>query len=300
MSGKSAGAAYVAAAANLIIAVIKFAAAWFTGSSAMWSEGIHSVVDTCNEGLLIYGLHRAAAPPDEAHPFGHGRELYFWSFIVALLIFSLGAGFAAYEGINSIRNPSQIESPLMSLGVLVAAALFEGWSWSFAYRKFREEYKEGSLFEAIVRSKNPAVFVVLLEDTAALTGVAIAFLGVCLSAYLNIPIADGAASLGVAAVLGFTAIFLAREAKGLLIGEPALKSVGAAIRQKARRCDGIEEVRELLTFQLGPDQIVALMNARFSPGVPSENVARIIAQLESDAKKSIPGLIALYVNPASG
>jgi cation diffusion facilitator family transporter len=298
-SGTS-SAAYVAAAANLMVAATKFGAAWYTGSSAMWSEGIHSIVDTANEALILYGLHRAAIPADHEHPFGHGRELYFWSFVVALLIFSLGAGFAAYQGISALLDPERIESPLVSIGVLAAAAGFEGWSWAVAHRNFRREHRKGDILEAISRSKNPAAFTILIEDTAALIGIALAFVGICLNAFLNITVADGAASFGIGGILAAAAVFLAREAKGLLIGEPAARSVELRIREIATRYPEIREIRELLTFQLGPGQAVALADTSFKPELLASEVARTAARFEREAKASHSGLVAVFLIPSAG
>jgi cation diffusion facilitator family transporter len=265
MERSSKKTALTAVAANVAIAVTKFAAAWYTGSSAMWSEGIHSLVDSCNGLLLFYGLRRAARPADKEHPFGHGRELYFWSFIVALLIFSLGAGLSFYEGMIHIANPTPITSPLISIGVLIVAAGFEGWSWSVAYRQLTKNRGDASLLQTVRRSKNPAGFIVLLEDSAALAGIGVALAGVSASALFAMPVFDGAASIGIALILAITAAFLAYEVKSLLIGEPARPSVRNGIRKLALKQQAIAEVCDLFTVHLGPSEVLALLTVRFDP-----------------------------------
>jgi len=298
MERSSQKTALTAVATNIAIAVTKFAAAWYTGSSAMWSEGIHSLVDSSNGLLLFYGLRRAAQPADEEHPFGHGRELYFWSFIVALLIFSLGAGLSFYEGMIHIANPTPITSPLISIGVLIVAAGFEGWSWRVAYRQVTKNRGNASLFQTVRSSKNPAGFIVLLEDSAALAGIGIALAGISASALLAMPVLDGAASIGIALILAITAAFLAYEVKSLLIGEPARPSVRNGIRTLALKQQAIDEVCDLFTVHLGPNQIVALLTVRFDPNITASAVARAVEGFEKAAKAEFPDLISVYVSPA--
>ena len=298
MKGNPKKAAYAAVAANLAIAVTKFAAASYTGSSAMWSEGIHSLVDTSNEGLLLYGLYRAARPADEEHPFGHGRELYFWSFIVALLIFALGAGLSFYEGALHIANPAPIEAPLVSIAVLIVSAAFEGWSWSVSYQQLGESRQRVGLLEAVTRSKDPAIFIILLEDTAALAGIAVALAGISASALLDMPVLDGAASIGVAIILAVTAIFLAREVKGLLIGEQARPAVRNGIRELADQQLGITEICNLFTVHLGPDQVLALLTVSFDAALTADRVEDTVAAFERAAKAKYPELVAVLASPA--
>lgn len=212
---------YAAVAGNLLIAATKFIAATWTGSSAMMSEGVHSLVDTGNGLLLLYGLHRAAQPPDLTHPFGHGRELYFWSFIVALLVFSVGAGVSLYEGVAHIVTPSHATNLKVNYVVLGLSALFEGYSWSVAFREFRSAKGSLGYLAAVRQSKDPSVFTVLLEDTAALLGLFVAFLGISAAAYFDSPELDGVASIVIGLILAAIAILLARESKALLLGEAA-------------------------------------------------------------------------------
>ena len=210
-----------ALAANLGIAIAKFVAASITGSSSMLSEGFHSVVDSLNQVLLLYGGHRANRPPDHQHPFGYGRELYFWAFVVAILIFAVGAGISIYEGYVHYTSPEELTDPTINYVVLGVAALMEGTSWTIAVREFASSKGEGSWWEEIKRSKDPSVFVVLFEDSAALAGLLVAALGVWASHAFNMPELDGVASMVIGVILAAVAITLAREAKGLLIGEGA-------------------------------------------------------------------------------
>ncbi|MEO8318336.1 MAG: cation diffusion facilitator family transporter, partial [Bradyrhizobium sp.] len=212
---------YAALAGNLLVAATKFAAAAWTGSSAMLSEGVHSLVDTVNQGLMLYGIHRASAPPDEQHPLGHGRELYFWCFVVALLIFSLGAGISIYEGVTHILHPAAIEDPRVNYIVLGLSFVFESATWWIALREFEKQRGTLSYLEAATRSRDPASYLVLFEDSAALVGIAIAFAGTLAAELSGIREFDGLASIGIGLVLAITALFLARESKSLLIGEPA-------------------------------------------------------------------------------
>jgi len=286
-----------ALAGNLIIALSKFAAAALTGSSAMWSEGVHSLVDSVNELLLLYGLHRASKPPDRTHPFGHGRELYFWSFIVALLVLAVGAGVALIEGVMRLRNPVPDRDLWINYAVLGVAAVFEGTSWSIALREFRT--RKGSLgyFQAFRQSKDPTTFTVLLEDSAALLGLLIAFLGILGAQLLDAPRLDGAAAVGIALVLATSALLLARESKGLLLGEPAHPRVGEAILAIARRDPGIRSANGVLTMQMGPDQIVAMLSAEFEDALTTPEIEACVNRMETSAKQANAAIVALFVKP---
>jgi cation diffusion facilitator family transporter len=287
----------VALGGNLMIAIAKFVAAALSGSSAMLSEGVHSLVDTINELLLLYGLHRAAMPPDRTHPFGHGRELYFWSFIVALLVLSMGAGVSFYEGVVHIRQPQPIEHPLMNYAVLAFSFVFEGTSWYVALREFHT--RKGSLgyFEAFRLSKDPATFTVLLEDSAALLGLLLALAGLIGAQVLDQPIFDGVASIGIAAVLATFAMLLARETKGLLIGETAHPAVGEAILAIAAADDGVRCANGVLTVQMGPNQVVAALSAEFEDVLATPQIEACIDRIEKQAKVAHPEITALFVKP---
>jgi cation diffusion facilitator family transporter len=288
---------YVALGGNLLIAVSKFVAAAFSGSSAMLSEGVHSLVDTVNEVLLLYGLYRAKAPPDDAHPFGHGRELYFWSFIVALLVLALGAGVSFYEGIAHIRQPEAITNPAVNYIVLAVSVIFEGTSWVIALREFRAHKGKLGYFEAFRQSKDPSTFTVLLEDSAALLGLLIAFFGVLSSQWFGEPRLDGVASIGIALVLTVSAILLARESKGLLLGEPAHPVVREAILAIAAADPGVRCANGVLTMQMGPNQVVAALSAEFEDALTTPQIEACIHRIEKGAKAAHAELLTLFVKP---
>lgn len=288
---------YAALAGNLVIAISKFVAAGFSGSAAMLSEGVHSLVDTVNEVLLLYGLHRAAMPPDRTHPFGHGRELYFWSFIVALLVLSMGAGVSLYEGVRHIRQPEVIDHPLINYLVLAVSFLFEGASWSLALREFRARKGRLGYFEAFRLSKDPTTFTVLLEDSAALLGLLIALAGLVGAQLLDAPILDGVASIGIAGVLATSATLLARETKGLLIGETAHPAVSEAILAIAGGDDGVRCANGVLTVQMGPSQVVAALSAEFEDALTTPQIEACIDRIEKQAKRAHPEIISLFVKP---
>lgn len=288
---------YAALAGNLMIAITKFIAAFFTGSSAMLSEGVHSLVDTGNGGLLLYGMHRAARPADQSHPLGHGRELYFWSFIVALLVFALGAGVSFYEGIIHILNPERVENPTVNYVVLGLAFLFEGASWSVALKEFRQSKGRLGYIEAVKRSKDPSVFTVLFEDSAALLGLGVAFIGILLAQLLDMPELDGVASLGIAAILATTAIFLARECKGLLIGEPAAPETQKAILAIAQSDPAVQSANGVLTVHMGPNEIVTGLSIEFEDHLSAPEIEACVERLEARLKKELPEVSALFVKP---
>jgi cation diffusion facilitator family transporter len=288
---------YAALAGNILVAITKFVAAGWTGSSAMLSEGVHSLVDTGNEGLLLYGTWRSARPPDPQHPLGYGRELYFWSLIVALLIFAVGAGVALYEGISHLRNPLPIQWPWVNYVVLGLSLVFESGSWWVAFKEFQSERGGVSFFEAIVRSKNPSIFMVLFEDSAAIVGIMIALVGTMAAERLSNPALDGVASIGISVVLAATAIFLARESKGLLLGESASESLRRSIVHIALEQKGVEGAQNLITIHLAPDQILAAIELHFANACSAAEVECVITELEQRVKERHPEVIALFVRP---
>ena len=288
---------YAALAGNTLIAITKFAAAWFTGSSAMLSEGVHSVVDTGNGLLLLYGLRRASRPADLTHPFGHGRELYFWSFIVALLVFALGAGVAFYEGVMHIIEPEPATDPVVAYVVLGLSMLFEGYSWRVALKEFRTVKGKLSYLAAVRQSKDPSVYTVLFEDSAALLGLAVAFLGILGAQLLGIPELDGVASIGISLILGTTAIFLARESKELLMGEAALPEVQEAIRSIAERDPDVLKVNGVITSHLGPDQIVVALSLEFRDEMTVPEVEACITRIETALRAERKDITGLFVKP---
>src|SRR4051794_37360773 len=257
----------IAFAANLGIAVSKFVAAAITGSSAMLTEGIHSVVDSLNQLLLIWGRRQSRKPADRTHPFGHGRELYFWSFVVAVLVFALGAGVSVYEGVVHILAPEEAVSPLVAYAVLLVAFLLEGGSTLSAFREFRAAKGSLGWFEAVRRSKDPPAFIVLLENGAAMAGIVVAAAGVALSEATGSPFFDGAASIAIGIILGLTAALLAVESKALLIGESAAPELIRSIRASATSQPGIVGVGDVLTVHSAPDQITVVMSADFDDSI---------------------------------
>jgi len=298
-ASKSKLVVYAASIGNALVALTKFAAAAWTGSSAMLSEAIHSLVDTGNQLLLLYGIHRAARPPDDLHPLGYGREIYFWSFVVALLMFTLGAGVACYEGVQHILSPHEIVDPKVSYIVLACAALFEGTSWIVALREFRKAKGDLGYFEAVQRSKDPLTFTVLFEDSAALIGLLIAFLGTFFSTRLGMPALDGAASIGIGLLLGCTALALARESKGLLLGEPASRSLRESVMAIVRRTPGIERGQIVFTVHLSPDQVVVALSLEFRDELTTPEIEATTAALEREIHEALPEVIAIFVKPQS-
>ena len=290
---------YAALIGNLLVAATKFAAAFFTGSAAMVSEAIHSLVDTTNELLLLYGLRRAARPADPRHPFGHGRELYFWSFIVALLIFALGAGVSVYQGVVRIMHPVEITRPMVSYLVLGLAAVFEGGSWWVALREFRASKGPLGYLEAIRKSKDPPSFMVLVEDTIALLGLGIALGGTAAAHAFRLPVMDGVASVLIGLLLGVVAFFLARETKGLLIGEEARSEITATICQMAREQPGIDHANGLMTVQLGPRQVVAALSVDFADDLTAREVEKLVAELEARVREAHPEVVSILLKPQS-
>lgn len=288
---------YAAILGNLLIAATKFVAAFFTGSSAMLSEGVHSLVDTGNGGLLLYGLRRAARPADKSHPLGHGRELYFWSFIVALLVFAVGAGVSLYEGIIHIMEPEPVANPLVNYVVLGFAMLFEGTSWFIALKEFRTVKGEMGYVKAVRISKDPSIFTVLFEDTAALLGLLVAFIGISAAQFLDMPELDGVASIGIAIILGATAIFLARESKGLLMGEAALPEVEQQILDIAGKDPAVQKANGVLTVHMGPKQIVAGLSVEFEDHVLAPEIEACVQRIEAALKKVNPDIVTLFVKP---
>ena len=290
----------VALLANLGIAISKFVAAAVTGSSAMLTEGVHSVVDCTNQLLLMWGRRAAKKPPDRLHPFGYGRELYFWSFVVAVLVFSLGAGVSVYEGLIHIAHPEPAVSPLVAYGVLLVAFLLEGWSTVEAYRDFNQAKGGLSWWKAIRQSKDPPAFIVLLENGAAMAGIIAAAAGLALSQLTRNPFYDGAASVVIGLILGFTALLLAYESKGLLIGEAANPELVDNLHQLACSKSGVVGVGHVLTVHSSPDQITVMMNVDFRDDMLAGDVERIVCEVELEARERWPQVRRLFVRPMQG
>lgn len=288
---------YAALAANLGIAIAKFVAAAITGSSSMLTEGVHSLVDTGNQGLLLYGQNRAQRPPDREHPFGYGRELYFWSFVVAILIFGLGAGVSIYEGYEHIVEPAAPVDPLVNYIVLGIAFALEGSSWWIAMREFAENKGELGWWQAVRESKDPAGFIVLFEDSAALAGLVVAGVGVWASHAFNDPRIDGAASIVIGLILAVVATLLAREAKGLLIGERANEDVVAHVRAVLEREPCIVTVNHVRTIHTAPDRIFVAISADFADTLTMGEGETLIEKIEKELKAAMPALSSIYIRP---
>ncbi len=300
MADRSKTVVYAALAGNVAIAVSKFVAAAISGSSSMLSEAIHSTTDTANELLMLVGMHRAQKPADAGHPFGHGREIYFWSFIVSILIFGLGGGAALFEGWQRVRHPEPLSSPTWNYAVLGLSFLFEGTSWLIGTREFRRRRKlSKSFWEQFQRSKDPTVFTVILEDSAALAGLTIAFLGVWGSHHWGKPILDGVASLLIGVLLGSVAYLLGREVKGLLIGEAADPSVVSAIREIVDADADVEAAGDPLTMQLAPQQILLNMDLRFREGLNRNEIEAVIDRIEGAIRGRIPEISRIFLEAES-
>lgn len=293
---------YAALLGNTLIALSKFAAAALTGSSAMFSEAVHSVVDTGNQGLLLLGMKRAKRPADAHHPFGYGAEIFFWAFVVAILIFAVGAGISFYEGVYKLLHPHPIERPYINYIVLGMAFVFEGAAWWVAYREFRRaEMARRPLrfFAAVRQSKDPTVFTVLFEDSAALLGLVAALAGVSAVQFLDLEWADGVASLIIGAILAGAAVLLAYETKGLLIGEAASRSVVQGIRAIVRETPKILNINELRTLHLAPREILLALSVDFADGLSSEAVEEAVSQLESRIKQRYPEVKRVFIEVQS-
>ncbi len=280
---------------NTLISITKFAAASITGSSAMMSEGIHSLVDTGNQGLLLYGMKRAAKPPDEDFPFVHGKEIYLWSFIVAIRRFALGGGISIYEGVQHIQHPEPISNPMVNYIVLGLALVFEGAAWYFAFREFNRTRGNWGYLEAIRHAKDPSVFVVLFEDSAAMLGLMVAFVGILLSQATGILVFDGLASVIIGLILLGTSIWLAYETKGLLIGERANRSVIRGIRDSLRGRANIKHVNEVLTMHMGPDFILVNISVDFVDDISAREVASDIAGIDRAIKQKFPEVKRVFI-----
>lgn len=280
MSGSAKKTIYAAMAANFAIAITKFFAASVTGSSAMLSEGIHSVVDTGNEVLLLLGIRLSKRPPDDSHPFGYGQELYFWTLIVSLFIFAIGGGMSIYEGINHVRHPEPLTDPFWSYAVLGLAVIFEGYSWNVALQEFLTTKKEESFWDAIRASKDPTIFTILFEDTAALIGLFVAFIGVFSGHLLGNVYLDGIASIIIGVILCGVALLLAAESKGLLIGEGADLETVASIKKITNEDPAVATVLKVLTLHFGPQEILLNLEIEFVEDLATEELAIAVERLE--------------------
>ena len=286
---------YAALIGNSLIAATKFSASVYTGSSAMLSEAIHSLVDTGNQCLLLVGLNKSKQRADAQHPFGYGRELYFWAFVVAILIFAVGAGVSIYEGIHKVYHPSTVTSPMVNYIVLAVSMVFEAGALYVAVVEFNKARGNTPFFQAVRRSKDPATFTVVFEDTAAMLGLIIAFVGLLLAEWLNLPVLDGVASIGIGLVLAATAIFLAYETKALLIGEAADPEIEHGIRQIVAEQKPVRNLNELRTMHMGPDDVLMALSIDFFDHYKVGTVEQTIYKLENEIKAAYPQMKRLYI-----
>ena len=295
MAGSSNKVIIAALMGNTLIALTKFTAAAFTNSSAMLSEGIHSLVDTGNQILLLYGLKRAQKPADEMFPFGHGKEVYFWSFVVAIMVFAVGAGVSVYEGVLRLREPQPVADVYINYIVLGLALVFEGAAWFFALREFSKQKGKASYLQAVQRAKDPSTFVVLFEDSAALLGLAIALVATLLGQLTGQLYFDGLASIIIGLILAATAIWLAYETKGLLIGERASGEVIEGIRSIVTAVAEVKHVNEIATMHMGPDFVLANLSLDFVDNIPSQVVERTITDITVQIKQQYPVVKRVFI-----
>lgn len=298
-SASSKKAVYAAIGGNLAIAITKFIAAFLTGSSAMLSEGIHSVVDTGNGLLLLFGIRMARKPADLSHPFGHGKELYFWTLIVAILIFAVGGGMSVYEGISHLKHPALIRDPLWNYLVLGFALIFEGFAWTIAFKEFRKTQGNMNLWKAVRASKDPTTFTVLFEDTAAMLGLLVAFLGIFFGQRLNNPYLDGIASIIIGLILGIVAVGLAYESKGLLIGEGASRETIESICKIAGADPAVKRVMPPLTMHFGPQEVLLNLDIKFRNGISAEEIEAAIDRIEAEIRKRHPEIKRIFIEAES-
>jgi cation diffusion facilitator family transporter len=299
MTSGSKAAIWAAIFANLAIALSKFIAAGFTQSSAMLSEAIHSLVDTGNGTLLLFGTRRSQRPADASHPFGHGQELYFWTLIVAINVFGVGGGMSVYEGIAHIRQPVPLQNLGWSYAVLAFALIFEVGSWLVAIRELRREKKKLSFWRFFRATKDPRLVAVLVEDTAAVLGIIVAFLGIFLGHATQIPWLDGLASILIGVILATVAVLLAREVRGLLVGESADSASVNQIKRIARDDPAVLGVPRVLTVHFGPNEILVNMDVQFGPGISASDVEVAIVRLERAIREKIPGVKHIFVEAKS-
>ncbi|GJM25549.1 MAG: cation transporter [Phycisphaerae bacterium] len=290
---------YAAAIGNSGIAVTKFIAASITGSGAMFAEAIHSVVDTSNQFLLLWGIKQSNRPATKEFPLGYGKEVYFWSFVVAIMVFAVGAGVSLYEGVKRIYHPHPIEHANVSYIVLIIAMIFEGAAWWYAFVAFRNVKGDLGYIQAARAEKDPTMFVVLLEDSAALLGLIVAFIGILLGQLTGIPYFDGAATIVIGLILTLVACFLAWETKSLLIGEAANPRVDEQIRKIVSGDDRIVAVNELITVQMGPQHILVNLSLDFAQSLSSGTVEETISEFNREIKATIPMVRRVFIEAES-
>jgi cation diffusion facilitator family transporter len=299
MAGETRAAVVAAVVGNLAIAATKFVAAAFSGSAAMFSEAIHSLVDTGNGGLMLYGLHRSRKPADEDHPFGYGHELYFWTLIVGILVFALGGGMSIVTGISHLAESHPLQNAVWNYAVLAAAAVFEGTSWYFGLKAFQADLRGRGIFETIRATKNPANFAVLLEDSAALLGIAFAAVGIFLADKLDAPWIDGASSIAIGVLLCLVSFVMVFESKELLIGEGMEKPTLRRLRAIVLAEENVECVDRLTTLYLGPEEVMLAIALRFRAETPLSGVREAIISMKRNIQSRYPRIKHIFIDSAA-
>ncbi len=287
---------------NALITVMKFFAAFFSGSAAMLAEAFHSTADTGNQFMLLFGMSRSKRPPDEDHPFGYGKEIYFWAFAVAVSIFFVGAALSIYKGIEKIIHPEAIESITLPLIVLCLSFVFEAYAFKIALKEARKVSRGSSvtaLIKMAIRTKDPTIMIVLFEDGAAMVGLVVAITGILLSYYLHLPILDAVTSIVIGIILLFVAFFLARETKKLLIGESATKEDREKIMAAVTGVKGVEKCGSLMTMHLGPADILVNLDVEFTDMLSTDELEDTIDTIEIRIKKAVPTVKRIFIEAES-
>ncbi len=291
---------YAAIVANLAIAASKFVAAAFTKSSAMLAEAVHSTVDTGNELLLLFGMKRSTRPADPLHPFGHGKAIYFYSLLVAVYIFGAGALLTVYEGISRLRHPEPPQHLGWNYLVLALSAAFELYSWRISYRELNlRKDPDESTWDEIIGSKDPTIFTVFLEDSAGIAGTVLAFLGLFLGQTLHSRDFDPAASILIGLLLAAVALLLGRESGALLIGERTNRAVIRRVKKIITADPAVEQAGDILTMQLGPNQVFLTVDIRFRRGLDVQQLESAIDRIESQIHQQEPTIEKIYIEADS-
>lgn len=285
--------------ANLAIALIKFATAYITDSSALLAEAVHSLADGANQGLLLVGIKLSRRPPDPEHPFGHGKERYFWAFVVSLFIFVLGGVVSVYEGIHRMKDLTPLSRTLWGYGVILSAAFFESLALRAAFANMKPSIRRKGLFWALRESKTPGIFIAFLEDSAALLGLFLAFLGLLLTQITGNPVFDGLASVAIGVLLGFIALFISFETKSLLIGEAVSQEELERIKKAIKSVPEVQEVIDVLTMHLGPDDVLVNLNINFVDGLTTDQVEEAIDKVEKAVQEVVPSVKRIFVEAES-
>jgi len=299
MASESKQAVVAAIAGNVLIAVAKFGAAAFSGSAAMLSEAFHSLVDTGNDALMLYGMRTSRRPADAEHPFGYGHELYFWTLVVGILFFALGGGMSVVIGVMHIAQGRPPEDVGWNYAVIAVAMVFEAGSWWYGFKAFRSEARGRGVVETIRESKDPTTFSVLLEDSAALIGLALAFAGIFLSMTLGAPWIDGVSSVLIGVLLCAVAVIMVYESKGLLVGEGVGKATLRGLRAIFAGDPSVERVDKMLTLYLGPDEVMLAIELRFRPGMKVEDIRHALSRLNHDVRSRYPRIRRTFIYTTS-